>query len=95
MKQKLLILCSLILVFGLTAHAQTTTSKISGTITESTGAALFGANIVALHTPTGTLSGTTAQDNGRYTLANLRIGGPYTITISYIGFETQKLTDVF
>ena len=95
MKKKSLILCSLILVFSLTMHAQTTTSKVSGTITESTGVALFGANIVALHTPTGTLSGTTAQDNGRYTLANLRIGGPYTITISYIGFETQKLTDVF
>ena len=95
MKLKLLILCSLILMISLGAHAQTTTSKITGTITEKAGEALFGANIIALHTPTGTISGTTAQINGRYTLSNLRIGGPYTITISYVGFETQKITKVF
>ena len=95
MKQKLLILCSLILVFSFSANAQTTTSKIKGIITENTGEALFGANIIALHTPTGTLSGTTAQDNGRYTLSNLRIGGPYTITISYVGFKSKKVTNVF
>ncbi|MDC1465542.1 carboxypeptidase regulatory-like domain-containing protein [Polaribacter sp.] len=95
MKTKLLILCSLILMFSLGAYAQTTTSKISGSITEKTGEALFGANIIALHTPTGTLSGATAQDNGRYTLSNLRIGGPYTITISYVGFESQTITNVF
>ena len=95
MKTKLLILCSLILMFSLGAYAQTTTSKISGSITEKTGEALFGANIIALHTPTGTLSGATAQNNGRYTLSNLRIGGPYTITISYVGFESQTITNVF
>jgi hypothetical protein len=95
MKLKLLILCSLILVISTSVYAQTTTSKIAGTITEKTGEALFGANIIALHTPTGTISGTTAQNNGRYTLSNLRIGGPYTITISYVGFETQKISKVF
>jgi hypothetical protein len=95
MKSKLLILCSLILMISTSVYAQTTTSKITGTITEKTGEALFGANIIALHTPTGTLSGTTAQINGRYTLSNLRIGGPYAITISYVGFETQKIANVF
>ncbi len=95
MKLKLLILCSLILMISTSVFAQTTTSKITGTITEKTGEALFGANIIALHTPTGTVSGTTAQVNGRYTLSNLRIGGPYTITISYVGFESQKITNVF
>jgi len=95
MKLKLLILCSLILMISTSVFAQTTTSKITGTITEKTGEALFGANIIALHTPTGTVSGTTAQVNGRYTLSNLRIGGPYTITISYVGFESQKISKVF
>ena len=95
MKLKLLILCSLILMISTSVFAQTTTSKITGTIAEKTGEALFGANIIALHTPTGTVSGTTAQVNGRYTLSNLRIGGPYTITISYVGFESQKITNVF
>ncbi|WP_343329905.1 TonB-dependent receptor [Polaribacter staleyi] len=95
MKQKLLFLCSFILLFSLSAYAQTTTSKIKGTITEISGEPLYGATIVATHTPTGTVSGTTAQDNGRYSLSNLRIGGPYTITISYLGFISKKVTNVF
>ena len=82
-------------MFSLSAHAQTTTSKIKGTITEISGEPLYGATIVATHTPTGTVSGTTAQDNGRYSLSNLRIGGPYTITISYLGFISKKVTNVF
>ena len=77
------------------AHAQTTTSKIKGTITDNSGESLLGANITAIHTPTGTVWGTTAQDNGRYTLSNLRIGGPYTITISYVGFESKKVINIF
>ena len=95
MKQKILYLCSFILIFSLSVNAQTTTSKIKGIITDNIGEPMFGANVVALHTPTGTISGTNAQDNGRYTLSNLRIGGPYTITISYLGFKSKKVTNVF
>jgi hypothetical protein len=95
MKQKLLSLLSFFLLIGLSATAQTTTSKINGTITATTGETLFGANITALHTPTGTVSGTTALDNGRYALSNLRIGGPYTISISYLGYKPKKITNVF
>jgi len=75
--------------------AQVTTSKINGVITDNTGEPMIGANIVALHTPTGTISGTTVQLNGRYTLSNLRIGGPYTITISFVGYKSKKVTNVF
>jgi hypothetical protein len=89
------ILFSLILLFNLSLSAQTTTSKINGIITDTTGETLFGANIMALHTPTGTVSGTTALDNGRYALSNLRIGGPYTISVSYLGYKSKKITNVF
>jgi hypothetical protein len=89
------ILFSLILLFSLSLSAQTTTSKINGIITDTTGETLFGANIMALHTPTGTVSGTTALDNGRYALSNLRIGGPYTISVSYLGYKSKKITNVF
>lgn len=75
--------------------AQVTTSKINGVITDNTGEPMIGANIVALHTPTGTVSGTTVQLNGRYTLSNLRIGGPYTVTISFVGYKSKKVTNVF
>ncbi|MBL4643834.1 MAG: TonB-dependent receptor, partial [Flavobacteriaceae bacterium] len=75
--------------------AQVTTSKINGVITDDTGEPMIGANIIALHTPTGTVSGTTVRLNGRYTLSNLRIGGPYTITISFVGYKSKKVTNVF
>jgi len=95
MKQTKIILCSLILLLSFSLSAQTTTSKINGIITDTTGETLFGANIMALHTPTGTVSGTTALDNGRYALSNLRIGGPYTISVSYLGYKSKKITNVF
>jgi len=48
-----------------------------------------GANVVALHTPSGTSYGTVTQFNGSFNIPNMRIGGPYTITVSYVGFKTQ------
>ena len=39
--------------------------------------------------------GTTSNEDGRYTLANLRVGGPYEVTVSYVGFKTQIQGDVF
>ena len=92
MKRKLLIVC---LLLAASITAQVTTSKIKGLVTDASGEALIGANIVALHTPTGTVSGTIAQENGRYTLSNLRVGGPYTVTITFVGFKSKKVTGVF
>jgi len=88
-------LYTLLLLLSGSLMAQVTTSKINGVITDNTGEPMIGANIVALHTPTGTISGTTVQLNGRYTLSNLRIGGPYTITISFVGYKSKKVTNVF
>ena len=80
---------------SLSIYSQVTTSKIKGTVTDNQGEPLFGANIVVLHEPTGTISGAVAQDNGRYTIPNLRVGGPYKVTFSYIGFESQEVTNVY
>jgi hypothetical protein len=77
----------LLTVFSfLAASAQVTTASVNGTVYDDLGQALPGANVVVLHIPSGSTSGTVTQDNGRYNVPNLRIGGPYKITISYIGF---------
>ena len=77
----------LLTVFSfLAASAQVTTASVNGTVYDDQGQPLPGANVVVLHVPSGSVSGTVTQDNGRYNVANLRIGGPYKITISYIGF---------
>ncbi len=75
--------------------AQVTTSNIRGTVTDDQNAPLMGANVVAIHTPTGTKYGAISNEDGRFNLLNLRVGGPYDVTISYIGFKEQKQNDVF
>ncbi|WP_299836599.1 TonB-dependent receptor [uncultured Tenacibaculum sp.] len=84
-----------LLFLSLHISAQVTTSKIKGTVTDSAGEPLFGANIVVLHVPSGTVSGAVAQDNGKYTVPNLRVGGPYKITFSFLGFKSKEVENVF
>ena len=74
--------------------AQETTSEIVGSIT-SGKSPLAGATVTVINTPTGTRSVTTTRNEGRYNLPNLRVGGPYTITVSYIGYETGRRDSVF
>ncbi|HEY9221591.1 MAG TPA: carboxypeptidase regulatory-like domain-containing protein [Lutibacter sp.] len=94
--KKQLFFSMLIAVFSVVSvFSQVTTSKIQGVVSDDTSAGLFGANVVAKHLPTGTISGTITLESGRFSLQNLRIGGPYTITISFIGYKSVEYTDVY
>jgi len=64
-----------------------TTSAIGGQVTDSAKEPLLGANVVAVHVPSGTTYGAITDFDGYYRIANMRVGGPYKITISYVGFE--------
>ena len=87
---------SLLFVFvSSVAFAQVTTSNIKGLILDENSQPLPGANVVAVHTPTGTKYGAASNFDGRYNLLNLRVGGPYTITVSYIGYKEQTFDNVF
>ncbi|WP_298321255.1 TonB-dependent receptor [uncultured Aquimarina sp.] len=86
------------LVFALlaiTIHAQVTTSNISGLVYDNTNQLLPGANITAVHSPTGTTYGGTTNFDGRFDLINLRVGGPYRVTVSYIGFKKKVYDEIF
>ncbi|MFZ5515573.1 MAG: TonB-dependent receptor [Candidatus Zhuqueibacterota bacterium] len=72
-----------------------TTASINGTVTAANGEILPGANIVTLHVPSGTVSGSISRSDGNFNVTGLRVGGPYTITVSYIGYKTQKEENVF
>jgi len=75
------------------AQAQVTTSSMTGTIKDAQ-AALPGASVKAIHTPTGTVYGITTNNDGRFTIGNMRVGGPYTVEISFVGFKPQKLENI-
>lgn len=87
-------LLTLLACRSLNGIAQETTADILGTVSDGkTG--LAGATIVAVHTPSGTKYTTTSRSDGRFNIVNVRIGGPYTITVSYVGFKEQKQENVF
>lgn len=69
-----------------------TTSSINGVITDDKGGELPGATVVAIHIPSGTRYGTVTNNTGRYTFPAVRIGGPYQITVSFVGFQVQTRT---
>lgn len=87
----------LVLAMLLTAtmvSAQVTTASMSGKVVDVSNEPLIGATIRAVHTPTGTTYNTVTQSTGQYQFQNLRIGGPYTVEISYVGFNPEKLSNI-
>lgn len=72
-----------------------TRSAMSGIITDEAGQPLPGANVVALHIPSGTQYGTATRVEGNFNIPNMRIGGPYRVTVSFIGFDPKTEEDVY
>ncbi len=68
-----------------------TTASISGVVTDTHGQAIPGATVMAIHTPSGTKYGTSTQVDGRYFVRGMRVGGPYVITVSEVGYKTQEV----
>ncbi|MET6999821.1 TonB-dependent receptor [Chitinophaga defluvii] len=74
--------------------AQITSSQITGKIANAKGEPLPGVTVVAVNTSTGTRYGAQTNADGRFMLANLNPGGPYTITVTFIGFKKEERTDI-
>lgn len=74
--------------------AQTTTAAISGTVLDEKGVGLPGANIIAIHEPTGSRYGAATRADGNFNIVNMRVGGPYRITISFVGYKDVVKTGI-
>jgi len=72
-----------------------TTAAISGSVRDEAGEALPGATIQAVHTPTGSRYGNITNAEGLFTLRNLNVGGPYKITVSFVGYQNKELDNIF
>ncbi len=93
--KKFLFFSIILFALSLSGIAQTTTAAMRGTVKDTSGEPLAGASVVALHAPTGTSYGAVTQFNGSYNIANMRIGGPYKVTVSYVGYKTVTLDYIY
>ena len=92
---KKLLLTFIVLFSVCYSFAQVTTSAVTGLVKDAKGEGLIGATVKAIHVPTGTVYGTTTQEGGRYTIPNMKVGGPYTVTITYVGYQEQNFKDLY
>ena len=90
---KRLLLISACAFYSFVLFAQETTSQILGSVSDGKEG-LAGATVVAVHTPTGTRYSTTTRRDGRFNLPGLRIGGPYVLNVTYIGYKQEKQDNI-
>lgn len=86
-----------VILFSAASIAQVTTSGILGYVNEKANPEepVIGASVVAIHNPSGTRYGTVTNMKGRYSIQGMRTGGPYTIEVSYIGFQKIVLENIY
>ncbi len=88
-------LCMGFISMSITLSAQVTTSSMVGIIVDENKEALIGATVLAVHQPSGTTYGTVTNADGRFIIPNMRIGGPYQVTVSYVGYNEQVTNNIF
>src|SRR2546425_2531500 len=73
-----------------------TTAQLTGFVTDtSSGAPLADASVTAVHLPSGTSYRALVRSGGTYTIPNMRIGGPYRVTVTMIGYRPGTRDSVF
>lgn len=93
MKKYLLQLCFLLGLAG-NLCAQVTTSGLSGVITDTKQERLPGATVQAVFLPTGARYAAITDEQGRFRINNMNVGGPYTISVTYVGYNTATRADL-
>lgn len=95
MLKRILFLFVLAFMAGSSLFAQITTSAIGGSVKGATDEPLVGATIVATHLPSGTKYTTVTRAGGSFAIQNMRVGGPYVIEITFVGYKVEKVEDVY
>ena len=72
-----------------------TTAAMNGTITDNKDQALPGATVIAVHQPTGTQYVAATNADGRFNIQNMRVGGPYNVKVTFVGFSDVARTGLF
>lgn len=62
-----------------------TTGAIAGIVTDTNQQPVAAASVIAIHEPSGTSYEGVTRADGRFSLPNMRVGGPYSVTVAYMG----------
>lgn len=89
MKKYIILLAAMLLPVCVFAQG-TTSGTIEGIVLDAQGEPLPSANVLAIHQPTGTRYGTSTRLDGRYTIKNVRVGGPYEVRVTFVGYNPQR-----
>ena len=91
--QTLFLLAVLSFLFVIPTQAQVTTASMSGTVMFQ-DEPVIGATVLAVNEPSGTNYGTITNVDGRFSLQGMRTGGPYKVTISYVGYQSAVYSGI-
>ena len=84
----------MLLAGAISLNAQITTSSISGVIVDEANEPLIGAVVKLVHGPSGTEYNAVSNMDGRFYIQGMRTGGPYTATVSYVGYQNTVVTGI-
>ena len=93
-KMRSIYLVVIMQIVATVVNAQVTTASMSGIVTTQ-NEPVIGATIQAIHEPSGTRYGAVTNIDGRFNLQGMRVGGPYKVEISYIGYQKAVYTGIF
>lgn len=87
------LLVALIILSATIMQAQVTSSSMGGRVTDDEGT-VIGATVIATHTPSGTTYGTVTNVEGRFNLNGMRVGGPFTVEVTFIGYGAYTQNNI-
>ena len=76
------------------SYGQATNATIKGVVKDLSGEPLMGATIIVKNNATGFTSGSISREDGNYKIQQLPLGGPYTVTAQYLGYQ-ERFQDGF
>jgi len=95
MFKRLFFLLSLVLFSAASLMAQVTTSSMTGKVSLSgSSEPIIGASVQVVHEPSGTRYAAATNADGRFNIQGMRVGGPYSVTISYLGHQTKTFKNI-
>ena len=83
------------LAFAFSAKAQVTTATLSGLVKDPKGAALGSATVTIEFPDAGIRQVLITKDDGRFTVPNLRVGGPYKVTVNHVSHQQAVSDEIY